>query len=108
MYQQETTNDDEMLTNTLTILGLSKSEQDMYALLMEIQSPQPVFIIALEHESSRQTTNSILKRMTKKGIVIKSKHHGISCFHTNYKQLEKLIDSTISQLENAKKILAPK
>ncbi len=94
-----------ILKENLTILGLSKSEQDMYFLLMEIQSPQPVTILALELEIPRQTANSILKVMAKRGIVIKTKHHGKSCFHTNLQQINKYIDKTIISLEVARKII---
>ena len=94
-----------ILRENLTILGLIKSEQDMYFLLMEIQSPQPVSVLAKELEIPRQTANSILKDMTKRGIVIKTKHQGKSCFHTNLEQINTYIKATISRIETAGKIV---
>ncbi|HTK33146.1 MAG TPA: helix-turn-helix domain-containing protein [Candidatus Paceibacterota bacterium] len=93
------------LRENLAILGLIKSEQDMYFLLMEIQSPQPVSVLAGELGVPRQTANTILKNMAKRGIIIETKHRGKSCFHTNRDQTSKYIDATISRLQIAKKII---
>ncbi len=94
-----------ILRENLTILGLIKSEQDMYFLLMEIQSPQPVSVLARELEVPRQTANTILKNMTKRGIILKTKHYGKSCFHTNRDQTAIYIDAMIFRLQTAKKTI---
>jgi len=91
-----------IIKENLDTLGLSKTEQKTLLLLMEIQTPLPVSALAPELEVPRQTANTILRNMSKRGIVLQTHQNGISCFHTNRKQISAYVDALCDKLQKAK------
>ena len=90
------------IRENLAIIGLSETEQDTLFALMEFQQPLPVSILALELEMPRQTANTILKNMSKRGIIIKSKKDGMAHFHANQDQISIYVDALCDKLKRAK------
>jgi predicted transcriptional regulator len=90
------------IRDNLSIIGLSKTEQDAFFVLMQIQWPQPVSVLAPELEVPRQTANTILRNMSKKGLVIQTNQDGVSHYHTNIKQISEYVDTMCVRLQKAK------
>lgn len=82
-------------------LGFFHKEPEIYITLLKLPGAQPASVIARKLNMNRTTVYKSLMSLSKKGLVTKTKRHGITCFFAENPEssLKQLIEGKKKQLE---------
>ncbi len=96
-------NTDKDISEALKTLGLSKSEHEVFMILIYFRSKGVnAHFVANDLEIPRPTAYSILNNIVKKGLASKKKCDGVFLFYTDNEVMEDYVSSRYESMEKAK------
>jgi predicted transcriptional regulator len=98
--------DENKIKDLFATFGFRKSEQEILLFLLEARSPWPVTAIAQEIEMPRQTVNSILRDLSKKGAIDTTTRNRVKYFRLDAAHFSKYVKSQCEKFEEAKRIIS--